>query len=136
MKELIINRLDAERIMQNISKFKSGKPYSVSDIERLVEELNRATVMAPEEMPSDIITMHSVVKVKYVNNDKSVTLQLVYPEEANIQENKVSIFAPIATALLGYKKGDIINWRIPGGKVKIKVEDILYQPEAAGEFQL
>jgi len=136
MKKLIINRLDAERIRQNISKFKSGKPYSVSDIERLVDELNRATVMAPEEIPSDIITMHSVVKVKYVNNDKSVTIQLVYPEEASVKENKVSIFAPIATALLGYKKGDIINWRIPGGKVKIKVEDILYQPEAVGEFQL
>jgi len=136
MKKLIINRLDAERIRQNISKFKSGKPYSVSDIERLVEELNRAIVMAPEEIPSDIITMHSVVKVKYVNNDKSVTIQLVYPEEANVKENKVSIFVPIATALLGYKKGDIINWRIPGGKVKIKVEDILYQPEAVGEFQL
>jgi regulator of nucleoside diphosphate kinase len=61
---------------------------------------------------------------------------LVYPEEANIQENKISIFAPIAMALLGYKKGDIVNWPTPGGKIKIKIEDILYQPEAAGDFHL
>ena len=136
MKEIIINSLDAKRIRQRISSIKNGRAYSANDMERLVYELNRAKMVEPAEIPADIITMHSIVKVKYVNNNKTFTLQLVYPEEANIKENKVSIFAPIAMALLGYKKGDVINWWIPGGKVKIKVEDILYQPEAAGEFQL
>jgi regulator of nucleoside diphosphate kinase len=136
MKEIIINSLDATRIRQRISRIKNGNAYSVNDIQRLVGELNRAKQADPGQIPADVITMHSIVKIKYISNDKTFTMQLVYPEEANIQENKISIFAPIAMALLGYKKGDIVNWPTPGGKIKIKIEDILYQPEAAGDFHL
>ena len=136
MKEIIMNSLDTTRIRQRIRQVKAGNVYSVNDIEKLISELNRAKIMEPMQIPGDIITMHSIVKVKYIDNNKDFTLQLVYPEEANIKENKISIFAPIGIALLGYKKGDIINWRTPGGNVKIKIEDILYQPEAAGDFQL
>lgn len=136
MKEIIINSLDATRIRQRISRIKNGKAYSVNDIQRLVGELNRAKQTDPGQIPADVITMHSIVKIKYISNDKTFTMQLVYPEEANIRENKISIFAPIAMALLGYKKGEIINWLTPGGKIKIKIEDILYQPEAAGDFHL
>ena len=136
MKEIIMNSLDTTRIRQRIRQVKAGNVYSVNDIEKLISELNRAKIMEPMQIPGDIITMHSIVKVKYIDNNKDFTLQLVYPEEANIKENKISIFAPIGIALLGYKKGDIINWKTPGGNVKIKIEDILYQPEAAGDFQL
>ena len=136
MKEIIMNSLDTTRIRERIRQVKAGNAYSANDIERLIYELNRAKIMEPKQIPGDVITMHSIVKVKYIDNHKDFTLQLVYPEEANIKENKISIFAPIGIALLGYKKGDIISWRTPGGNVKIKIEDIIYQPEAAGDFQL
>ena len=136
MKEIIMNSLDTTRIREKIRLVKAGNTYSPTEIEKLIAELNRAKIMEPTKIPGDVITMHSIVKVKYINTHKDFTLQLVYPEEANIKENKISIFAPIGIALLGYKKGDIISWKTPGGNVKIKIEDILYQPEAAGDFQL
>jgi regulator of nucleoside diphosphate kinase len=136
MKEIIMNSLDTTRIREKIRLVKAGNTYSPTEIEKLIAELNRAKIMEPKQIPGDVITMHSVVKVKYINNHKEFTLQLVYPEEANIKENKISIFAPIGIALLGYRKGDIIDWRTPGGNFKIKIEDIIYQPEAAGDFQL
>lgn len=136
MKEIIMNSLDTTRIRQKIKQLRNGNGYSKNDLERLLGELNRAKVMEPSQIPGDVITMHSIVKVKYVDSNKEFTLQLVYPEEANINEKKISIFAPIGIALLGYKKGDVIDWSTPGGNVKIKIEDILYQPEAAGDFQL
>ena len=136
MNEIIMNSLDTTRIRERIREVKAGNAYSPTEIEKLVAELNKAKIMEPTQIPGDVITMHSIVKVKYINNHKEFTLQLVYPEEANIKENKVSIFAPIGIALLGYRKGDIIDWKTPGGDFKIKIEDIVYQPEAAGDFQL
>ena len=59
---------------------------------------------------------------------------LVFPHSANINQNRISILAPIGTALIGYKIGDIIEWKVPGGLRKLKVEEILYQPEASGNF--
>ena len=61
---------------------------------------------------------------------------LVFPEDSNADQGKISIFAPIGTALLGYKVGDIIEWKVPAGLMKLKVEEILYQPEAAGDYHL
>ena len=60
----------------------------------------------------------------------------VSPEDADPDQDKISILAPIGTALLGYKVGDIIEWKVPAGIVKLKVEEILYQPEAAVDYHL
>jgi regulator of nucleoside diphosphate kinase len=71
-----------------------------------------------------------------LNNNKQIQFQIVYPENANIKENKISIFSPIATALIGYKTGDEIEWIVPAGLTKIRIDEIIYQPEAAGDFNL
>lgn len=62
--------------------------------------------------------------------------QIVYPGAANIKENKISILSPVATALIGYKVSDEIEWIVPSGLTKIRIEEIVYQPEAAGHFHL
>jgi len=61
---------------------------------------------------------------------------LVFPSDADLKNGKLSVLAPIGTALLGYRQGDIFNWKVPGGTMKIKVLEILYQPEASGDFNL
>jgi regulator of nucleoside diphosphate kinase len=76
--------------------------------------------------------MNSAVIVKDLDSGKEFTYTLVYPEFANSSENKISILAPIGTALLGYKVGDIIEWEVPAGKRKLKVKKILSQPKLAG----
>jgi regulator of nucleoside diphosphate kinase len=61
---------------------------------------------------------------------------LVFPENADLKQGKVSILAPIGTAMLGYEVGDIFEWDVPAGKRRLKVKRIIYQPEASGDYHL
>ncbi len=132
MKQIIITSVDSQRLQ---SRIKESQARSES-IMKLNEEIERAKIVEPQKVPKDVITMHSRVKIHNMDLNKSMEVQLVYPEEADIKQQKVSVFAPIGTALLGFRKGDIIEWEVPKGKTMIKIEDILYQPEAAGDFNL
>ena len=80
--------------------------------------------------------MHSTVCLVDRDAGDELTYTLVFPEEANIREAKISIFAPIGTAMLGYRVGDTFEWRVPDGVVRLEVKEILYQPEAAGDYHL
>ena len=136
MKKIVISKLDSQRLRDRIVNIRLKTGKLSPELELLLGELDKAKVVEPTFMPDNVITMNSKVKVKFSNNDKSMEFQIVYPEEADIKKKKISIFAPVATALLGYKKGDKIKWKVPAGEVTISVEEILYQPEAAGEFNL
>lgn len=102
----------------------------------LCRELKRAKVVASEEIPVDVVTMNSVVKLTELKSGAVMELTLVYPKDADLQKRKVSILAPVATAILGSKVGEEVTWDAPQGKVTYKVEEILYQPEAAGDLFL
>jgi len=136
MNKLIINRLDYERIKKSISDAKLFKTISSKDAERLVNELNAAKIVEPEAIPSNVVTMNSIVKLSFLDNNKQITFQIVYPGQASVKENKISIFSPIATALIGYKVNDEIEWIVPAGLTRIRVDEIIYQPEAAGDYNL
>ncbi|MCZ4695593.1 nucleoside diphosphate kinase regulator [Ancylomarina euxinus] len=136
MGNLIINRLDYTRIKKCIVDAKRIK--SISDIEakELITELNSAKIVEPQAVPSNLVTMNSVVKLSFLNNNKHVQFRIVYPDEANLKDHRISIFSPIATALIGYKVGDVIDWIVPAGLTQLKIDEIVYQPEAAGNFNL
>lgn len=136
MKKIIINKLDYLRIKQWISNAKQSKSVSNAEAEKLLNELATAEIIEPEEIPSNVVTMNSIVKLTFLDNNKQVTLQLVYPNQANLKENKISIFSQVATALIGYSVGDQIEWIVPGGLTKIRIDEIIYQPEAAGDYTL
>jgi regulator of nucleoside diphosphate kinase len=136
MGKIIINKLDYIRIKQWISNAKQTKSVSNAEAEKLLIELGNAKIIEPEKIPSNVVTMNSIVKLTFLNNNKQVQFQLVYPNEANLKENKISIFSPVATALIGYSVGDIIEWIVPAGLTKIKIDEIVYQPEASGDYNL
>ena len=102
----------------------------------LRKELNRAKVVDPEDIPNDVITMNSTFKLKDLDSGEEMIYTLVFPEDADIYKNKISIYAPMGIALIGYRVGDIIKWQVPGGILRIKVLEIIYQPEASGDFNL
>ena len=99
-------------------------------------ELDRAEIVDPKRIPANVITMRSKVRLKDLVNGETKIYSLVFPTEANLGEGKISVLAPIGTAILGYKSGDSIEWPVPSGVRKLKVDEILYQPEAAGEYGL
>jgi len=105
-------------------------------LRELEDELDKGEVVNSRDIPDNIITMNSKVRLRDINTQKEMIYWLVFPDDSNADQGKISILAPIGTALLGYKVGDIIEWKVPVGLTKLKVEEILYQPEAAGDYQL
>ncbi len=136
MRKIIISKLDYLRIQKCIKNAKTSGSISEKEADSLLKELELAKVVEPQEIPPDVVTMNSIVKISFLNNNKQIQFQLVYPDQADYKEKKISIFSPIATALIGYKKGDELEWIVPAGMTKIKIDDIIYQPEASGNYEL
>jgi len=136
MSNIIVNKLDYLRIQKRINEAIQEKTIDASEAEKLLNELNSATIVEPHEIPNDVVTMNSVVTISFAEIGKQQEFKIVYPDEANFKEKKISIFSPIATALLGFRVGDLIEWMLPGGLTKIRIDQIIYQPEAAGDYTL
>ncbi|SRR5574344_3093253 len=136
MNEIIVNKLDSSRLMNRLKLARVNKSCQATDAEKLTQELNRAKLCDPKKIPGDVVTMNSIVRIYIPSMNSRKEIKLVYPEDANLKENKISIFAPIAIALLGYRKGDEVDWILPGGNKKILIEEILFQPEASGNYDL
>jgi len=100
-------------------------------LEELEDELDRAEVVAAEDVSPDVVTMHSTVRVRDLDSGRSVVYTLVFPGEADIDRQRISVLAPIGTALIGYRVGDLIEWATPGRTRRLRIEDVLFQPEAA-----
>ena len=105
-------------------------------LHKLKAELERATIVPSDEIPTDVITMNSKFRLIDVNTDEEMILTLVYPDNANIGQGRISVLAPVGTAILGYRTGEIIEWEVPDGIQLLRIESILYQPEAVGEYSL
>lgn len=136
MGQIILSKLDYTRISESIKHAKQLGKIAATEASKLLTELSNAKVVESQDIPADVVTMNSIIKISFLSSDKVVQFQLVYPDNANIKENKISIFSPISTALIGYKVGDEIEWVVPSGLTKIKIIEIIYQPEAAGDFDL
>jgi regulator of nucleoside diphosphate kinase len=102
----------------------------------LIAELQRAEVVPSDEVPSDVVTMNSTVVLRDLDTGEEETYTLVYPNHADIARNRLSVLAPIGTAILGYQVGDVVRWRVPAGMRRLRVEDVLFQPERVGAFHL
>lgn len=136
MKKVTLTKNDYTRIYKAITDAKNSKTINSNEAEKLLSELSKAEIVSSEKIDKDVVTMNSEVKLFFENTQKEQSFKIVYPQDANLKENKISIFSPIATALIGYKIGGEIEWIVPGGMTKIKIVDLIYQPEAAGDFDL
>jgi len=132
-KNIYITDKDMERLRELRMAAREFKKEEEKYLRELESELNKGTIVKPQDIPPDIITMNSEVHLLDLNTKEETTYQLVFPDQADVSRGKVSILAPIGTALLGYSVGDIIEWKVPAGVAKLKVEKIIYQPEASGE---
>ena len=128
---LLLSRLDCDRIEALLEQ----PAAEAIDTTALEAELARATVVEPGQMPGDVITMNSTARFRDETDGQERELTLVYPRDADGRPDRVSILAPVGSALLGLRVGDAIDWPVPGGRtVHLSVLSIQYQPEAAGEL--
>ena len=122
-----------KKLLQTSSKTGERKN---SYLEQLRKEVEKAVVVPSEDIPKDVITMNSKVSLIDLESMKELVYTLVFPEDADSLSGKISVLAPVGTALLGYRVGDVIEWDVPAGKRRLKVKEILYQPEASGDYSL
>ncbi len=136
-REIFITSLDRERLLKLIAKEREfGTFNQEGHLLELEKEVKRAVVLPSESIPADAITMNSKALLKDMDSGEEEVYTLVYPEDADLEDNRISILAPIGTAILGFREGDIFEWEVPAGPVRLRVEKILYQPEKAGDFDL
>ena len=128
---ITMSRLDWERLDRLVNL----ETYSrLPGVEALEEEMNRANVVEPTEVPPEVVTMNSTVEFIDDKTGQTFQMTLVYPDAVTGHET-VSIFAPVGSALLGLSVGQSIVWQIPGGReLNLRVLKVLRQPEAMGEF--
>ncbi|ELE6569977.1 nucleoside diphosphate kinase regulator [Vibrio parahaemolyticus] len=125
---IYISSLDMNRITALLDKM----PNIAAELVELEAELDRATVIEPEEMPSNVVTMNSTVEFKFSGEERTMTKTLVYPSELKSSDD-ISIFAPVGSALIGLSVGQKLDWPMPNKQVKtIEIVDITYQPERCG----
>ena len=106
----------------------------IPHLEELNAELERAQIVKPEEIPTDVVTMNSIFRLSNLDSGEEVVYTLVFPANADTSNGMISILAPLGTAVLGYRAGDTVEWKAPGGLKRLKLKEIVYQPEAAGDF--
>lgn len=131
---ITISSLDAVRLEKLLAALGSRQIPNIEDLEF---ELDRANIVAPEEMPPDVVTMNSKVIFRMESSNTEFALTLVYPGEVADGEGEISVLAPVGSALLGLREGDEISWPKPGGGLlKVRILKVIYQPERAGDFLL
>ena len=128
---IIISSLDVERL----EKILEALPHGTVGKEELETELERAEIVEPEEIPADVVTMNSTVRFKVASSDEEFEYTLVYPKDTDGSKHKISILAPVGSAMLGLKEGDEIEWPKPGGgSLTVHIDQIVAQPEREGLY--
>lgn len=131
MSIIYITKNDHKKLIDIINK----KWYNDNHDKALLTELNRAVIIEPQNIPNDVITMNSQVMLYDSETNEKLEYWLVFPENINIKQNKISVLSPIGCALLGYKINDMIIVKTPKGERKLIVEKILHQPESEGNYE-
>jgi regulator of nucleoside diphosphate kinase len=121
---ILITQSDMSRLNRllesALSFFRRDRPY----LETLEEELSRAKVVSAEEMPASVVVLNSRVRVRDLRTGQQAVYELVFPRDANVGEERLSVLAPIGTAILGRRVGDIVECRAPAGGRRLKLEGI------------
>jgi regulator of nucleoside diphosphate kinase len=128
---IVVTRTDLARLRRLIETARQRRRWEEVHLLALAEELEEAEVVEPEGIPPDVVTMRSRVRVRDMVSGDLATYTLCYPVEANLNAGRLSVLAPIGTALLGYREGDVVEWPVPGGVRVLRIEKLLHQPEAA-----
>ncbi len=131
-KQIMMTQQDRTKLRKMIGDILLTELDGTGHVRALDVELERAAAVDSAEIPPDVITMRSRVRLAF-GDDEDEEYTLVYPEEADMSENRISVLSPVGTAILGYRAGDVVSWDVPDGSIAIRINSVVYQPEAAGD---
>jgi regulator of nucleoside diphosphate kinase len=122
---ITISSTDYGRLLALVNSARLDRRIPMDSLLALEQELGRATIVEPDEVPGDIVTMNSTVWFRDVDSDEVESYTLVYPSQADVIQNRISVLAPLGTALLGDRVGAVVQWQVPSGKRKFEILDVL-----------
>jgi len=135
-RKIIITETDHDRLQALLdSEFATAIGPS-EYLDNLRMELDRAEIVRPKDVPRNVVTMNSTVVFRDLDTNEKETYTLVFPDSADIANDRLSVLAPVGTAILGERVGDVIKWRVPQGWRRLKIEHVVYQPEREGAFHV
>ena len=135
-RKLFITAFDKDRLDDMLAEAREFSGHDRKDLDELATELERAKVVKPEKIPANVVTLNSQIVVRDLDKGEEKQYRLVFPDKADISKGLISVLAPVGTAILGYCEGDEVEWQVPAGTRRFRIEKVLYQPEAAGHFHL
>ncbi|MFH1476321.1 MAG: nucleoside diphosphate kinase regulator [Verrucomicrobiota bacterium] len=134
MQHIYITENDFNHLQNMMAQGGKAPGKDLPYLQSLEHELARATIVPSDQIPKNVITMHSQARLQDLDTKEDMTYTLTFPDKADAAANKISVLAPVGTAMIGCKVGDTISWEVPAGARRLKVISIIYQPEAAGKF--
>ncbi|WP_205513263.1 GreA/GreB family elongation factor [Longitalea arenae] len=123
--ELVLRTDDYKLLIAYLHGGKAKTAFDQRNAADLQAELKKAKLVDKDDFPGDVVRINSTVRVKAEEADDILQFKLVTPDKANIKEGRVSVMAPIGTALIGFKKGQQVKWRVPGGEKTFTILDVM-----------
>ena len=124
-KTIYITKDDAQQLRELLDVDPGMNHFEQNNLRKLATELNRGTVVDPGDVSQEVIAMNSTVHLIDLDTEEEMICTLVYPDDADIDQNKISVLAPVGTAILGRGAGDTFEWKVPAGVRRLKVKEIL-----------
>lgn len=138
--QAVLSNIDHERLTAMIETLRTSFPSMNDPYERflrsLEQRLGTATTVSRDEVDPDVVTMNTSVRIRCLDTNRRRILKLVYEREADALGGKISVLAGLGAALLGARVGEVVTWQSRSGTRRVRIERILFQPEAAGAFDL
>ena len=133
---IVITEFDRHRLEGLLALLRARSPQDSAYLEELEEELERAEVVEPAQVPADVVTMNSEVLLSDLDTGEQRGVTLVFPGAAETKASRISVLAPMGLALLGGREKEELSWQTPSRVRRLRIDRVLFQPEASGNFEL
>ncbi len=131
-KDIVVTKVDYSRLNSLILTMLDDRKSNLFELNYLNIEIKRAKKIDSRRIDPEYVTMNSLIEVTFLGMGKTMIMRLVYPHDSNNQKGQVSVLSPLGCALLGYKAGDTVSFKAPGGTQTVRIDKVIYQPEANG----
>jgi regulator of nucleoside diphosphate kinase len=121
---VVLLKSDFQILNEYIKNLHGMQVNEKENFRRLSEELSKAEQVDIEDFPADVVRLNSTVVIKDMDTKRDMTITIVLPQEADIKQKKVSVLAPIGTALIGFRKGKEVSWEVPAGRKNFLIMDV------------
>jgi regulator of nucleoside diphosphate kinase len=133
---VLVRDLDHVRLRDWLDELSTPEHHGLDYIDGLRRKLCDARVVTLRGLPRNVVTMNSLVGLRDVELEETLTRYLAYPDEADPRQQKVSVAVPLGTEMLGRPVGAVIAFAVPSGVRQMRIERVYYQPEAAGDYHM